>query len=165
MALGVLSTIDTILTVTEDHKEVSVSVVPPDRPGLVAPARPLAGRHSPASVFFADHAAAGGHLPAGDWPGPAEAHHRYGRCVERQRMAGPRRPAALAAAVVAPASQDHAGPFCVFPALQSSTKRSCRWPLASPARPSPPRCGSSWGSCTRSSSTTVSTTSQVSLPA
>lgn len=32
MALGVLSTIDTILTVMEDHKEVFVSAIPPDMP-------------------------------------------------------------------------------------------------------------------------------------
>lgn len=36
MALGVLSTIDTILTVMEDHKEVFVSAIPPDTDRPVA---------------------------------------------------------------------------------------------------------------------------------
>lgn len=32
-------------------------------------------------VFFVDHSEAGRDLFAGDWPCPAEANHRYGRCV------------------------------------------------------------------------------------
>lgn len=41
MALGVLSTIDTILTVMEDHKEVFVSAIPPDTDRPVAVSKPV----------------------------------------------------------------------------------------------------------------------------
>lgn len=47
--------------------------------------------------------------------------------------------------------------------LQSSMKRSCRWHLALPVRPSPPRCGSFLESCMKSSSMTASTILQVSI--
>lgn len=80
MALGVLGTIDTILTVMEDHKEVYVSVIYKHTHQII-----YTLSCSRASlyclIFILDHSAAGRNLSASDWPCPAKAHHRYGRCV------------------------------------------------------------------------------------
>lgn len=83
MALGVLGTIDTLLTVMEDHKEVFVSVIQKCIHQILYAVcffPPFSSSRAclPGLIFFLDHSAAGRNLFAGYWPSPTKAHHRYG---------------------------------------------------------------------------------------